>query len=81
MQSANLFKNSSGQAQLLIRSHTVAPTASELSRWAFGGSAGTLGWLGSMGMGLIFDRALHMPTLEPFFWKAIQLMKTKYAVS
>ncbi|HCJ70631.1 hypothetical protein [Agrobacterium pusense] len=81
MQSANLFKNSSGQAQLLIRSHTVAPTATELSRWAFGGSAGTLGWLGSMGMGLIFDRALHMPTLEPFFWKAIQLMKTKYGIA
>lgn len=81
LQSAVLFKNSSGQSQFQLRTHTVAPTSTELSRWAFGGSAGTLGWLGSMGMGLIFDRALHMPTLEPFFWKAIQLMKTKYAVS
>lgn len=78
MQSAVLWQ---GANALNLVTHTLNPVLTDDCRWSYGGSTGNLGWIGKLGIGLIFDRAMHLPTTLPFFQLGVSLLREKYALS
>ncbi|MBD9636075.1 hypothetical protein IB277_07180 [Ensifer sp. ENS07] len=77
-QSAVLWQN----AEVLnLVTHTLSPDITADLRWTYGGSASSFGWIGKLGMALIFDRAMHLPTMLPSFQSAVSLLKQHYALS
>lgn len=77
-QSGLLYSNAT---LMNLFTHAINPSLQSDSRWAYGGGNGGVGWIGKIGMCLIFDRAMHGTTLLPFMMKAVALLKQQYALS
>ena len=65
-QSRSLYSNAT---ILNLFTHAVNPSLKSSNRWAYGGRQRRVGWIGKIGIGLIFDRAMHSTTSLPFMMK------------
>ncbi|RVK37616.1 hypothetical protein [Sinorhizobium meliloti] len=70
-----------GGESISLWTHDIGPTNDLNDRYNYGGSDGSLGWVGKLGMALIFERAMHLPTMLPFFQSAVSLLKGRYGLS
>lgn len=61
--------------------HTTVYNPTTSSRWIYGGSAATTGgWVGDLGIALLFDRALHTSAMKPYYLRAIALLEEYYSI-
>lgn len=76
-QSALLYSDAS---LINLQTHLLEPSIAANDRYIYGGGGLTFGWIGKLGIGLFFDRAMHLPTMLPFFQQGVSLLKQKYGL-